>query len=200
MTLLRTGPRGTELFRVTSGDATVTVHALDPEADADLLHRWVTRPTAVFWGMGHLSRDEVRDTYAFVETLPSHHAYLVRWNGEPVVLLQAYDPHDDPVSTAYDVRPGDVGLHFFLGERGPGGAGLWRVLGPAMIGFLLSGADARRLVAEPDARNAAAVARVRAVGFEPGPRVRFDSAHGPKDAQLVFLTRERAEELAARAG
>ena len=48
---------------------------------------------------------------------------------------------------------------------------------------------------EPDARNAAAVARVLAVGFELGPRVRFESAHGPKDAQLVFLTRARAADL-----
>ena len=197
MTLLRTGARGVELHRTELLGATVTVHALDPEVDSDLLHDWVSQPRAAFWGMGGRTRDEVRDTYAFVETLPTHHAYLVRWNGEPIVLLQAYDAQDDPVSTAYEARPGDVGLHFLLGARGTAGAGLWKVLGPAMIGFLFAEPGAARLVAEPDARNAAAVARVLAVGFELGPRVEFESAHGAKDAQLVFLTRERADRLTA---
>ena len=194
MTLLRTGPRGSELHRVERDGAVVTVHALDPEGDADLLHAWVTQPRASFWGMGEMTREEVRDTYAFVESLPTHHAYLVRWDGVPIVLLQAYEAQDDPVSDAYDAEPGDVGFHFFLGDRGPARGAVWRLLGPAMVSFLLSGSSARRLVAEPDARNAAAVARVVAVGFELGPRVRFDSAHGPKDAQLVFLTRARAAE------
>jgi penicillin amidase len=197
MSLLRTGARGAELFRMSADQATVTVHALDPDADLDLIHGWVTQPRAAFWGMGGLTRDEVRDAYAFVETLPTHHAYLVRWDGTPVVLLQAYDAQDDPVAVAYDARPGDVGFHFFLGARIEGVADVWELLGPALVSFLLSEPGAQRLIAEPDARNRAAVARVLAIGFERGERVRFDSAYGPKDAQLVFLTRGRAAALLA---
>lgn len=196
---LLTGARGEEVWRTEGPAGVVTVHLLDPEGDVGTLHAWVTEPRAAFWGLAHLTREELRDTYAFVESLPTHHAYLVRWDGEPVVLLQAYLPEDDPVATAYEVRPGDLGFHFFLGGRGPAGAraATWTVVGPAMIEFLFAGAGTDRLVGEPDARNEKAVARVEAMGFELGERVTFESAYGPKDARLVFLTRERGETVAA---
>lgn len=201
---LLNGPRGEEVWRRDFGaDGVITVHMLDPEADADVLHRWFTQPRAAFWGMGEHTRDEVRDTYAFVESLPTHHAYLVRWDGEPVVLLQAYHPEHDPVGTAYDVRPGDLGMHFFLGSRGPTArhgspADPWTVLGPAMRAFLFAGPGTRRIVGEPDAHNEKALRRMAVMGFTAGEVVRFESPQGPKEARVAYLTRERA--LGASAG
>lgn len=192
------GARGEEVWRQDFGpDGVITVHLLDPDADAGVLHGWFTQPRAAFWGMGGHTRDEVRDTYAFVESLPTHHAYLVRWDGEPVVLVQAYHPEHDPVGTAYDVRPGDLGLHFFLGSRGPTarhGApdDPWTVLGPAMRGFLFAGPGTQRLVGEPDARNEKAVRRMTAMGFTAGEVVRFESPRGFKEARMAYLTREQA--------
>ncbi|WP_240644033.1 GNAT family N-acetyltransferase [Antribacter gilvus] len=192
------GARGQEVWRTTMGAAgTVTAHVLDPEADADLLHGWFTEPRAAFWGLGNLTPDEVCQTYEFVESLPTHHAYLVRWDGEPVVLLQAYHPEDDPVATAYDVAPGDLGFHFFLGGRGPGTLPAWAVLGPALIEFLFAPDAVIRLVGEPDARNEKAVARVLDLGFDLGERVTFESAYGPKDARIVYLARDKGLALAA---
>jgi penicillin amidase len=195
---LLNGARGEEVWRQDFGPhGVITVHMLDPEADADVLHRWFTQPRAAFWGMGEHTRDEVRDTYAFVETLPTHHAYLVRWDGEPVVLLQAYHPEHDPVATAYEVQPGDLGLHFFLGGRGPTARhgspdDPWTVLGPAMRGFLFAGPGTRRLVGEPDAHNEKALNRLAVLGFTAGDVVRFESPQGPKEARMTYLTRERA--------
>lgn len=195
---LLNGARGEEVWRRDFGpQGLLTVHMLDPDADADVLHRWFTQPRAAFWGMGEHTRDEVRDTYAFVESLPTHHAYLVRWDGEPVVLLQVYHPEHDPVATAYDVRPGDLGLHFFLGSRGPTArhgspADPWSVLGPAMREFLFAGPGTRRLVGEPDANNEKALRRMTTLGFMPGEVVRFESPQGPKEARISFLTREQA--------
>lgn len=191
------GRRGEEVWRRGFGqDGVVTAHVLDPEADADLLHGWFTQPRARFWGMGGCTRDEVRDTYAFVDSLETHNAYLVRWDGEPVVLLQAYHPEHDPVATAYEVRPGDLGLHFFLGSRGPTarrGADPWTVLGPAMRGFLFAGPGTRRLVGEPDADNEKALRRMVSIGFTAGERVSFESPQGPKVARMAYLERERAD-------
>jgi penicillin G amidase len=195
---LLNGAPGEEVWRRSFGaDGVVTVHVLDPDADADLLHAWFTQPRAEFWGMGEHTRDEVRDTYAFVDSLETHHAYLVRWDGEPVVLLQAYHPEHDPVATAYDAQPGDLGLHFFLGSRGPAArheapADPWTVLGPAIPGFLFAGPGTRRLVAEPDARNDKAIKRLVAIGFTTGELVSFESPQGPKEARMAYLTRERA--------
>ncbi|MCP2282001.1 penicillin amidase [Promicromonospora umidemergens] len=195
---LLNGARGQEVWRRDFGaDGLVTVHLLDPDTDADVLHRWFTRARAAFWGMGEHTRDEVRDTYAFVESLPTHHAYLVRWDGEPVVLVQAYLPEHDPVAAAYDAQPGDLGMHFFLGSRGPtarhGSPGdPWTVLGPAMREFLFAGPGTRRVVGEPDANNQKAIDRMIAMGFTAGERVSFQSPQGPKDARMAYLTRERA--------
>lgn len=195
---LLNGARGAEVWRRDVGPhGVVTAHMLDPEADADVLHRWFTQPRAAFWGMGEHSRDEVRDTYAFVESLPTHHAYLVRWDGEPVALVQAYHPEHDPVAAAYDVAPGDLGLHFFLGGRGPvarHGAPQdpWAVLGPALRDFLFAGRGTSRLVGEPDARNEKALRRMAALGFTAGEVVAFESPQGPKVARMAYLTREVA--------
>lgn len=195
---LLNGARGEEVWRRDFGpEGVLTVHMLDPEADADVLHRWFTQPRARFWGMGEHTRDEVRDTYAFVETLPTHHAYLVRWDGEPVVLLQAYHPEHDPVATAYEVRPGDLGMHFFLGGRGPRARhgsprDPWTVLGPAVRGFLFAGPGTRRIVGEPDAHNEKALHRMTVMGFTAGELVRFESPQGPKEARMAYLTREQA--------
>ncbi|MDR7380538.1 GNAT family N-acetyltransferase [Promicromonospora iranensis] len=195
---LLNGARGEEVWRRDFGaDGLVTVHMLDPEADADVLHGWFAQPRAAFWGMGGHTRDEVRDTYAFVESLPTHHAYLVRWDGEPVVLLQAYHPEHDPVATAYEVRPGDLGMHFFLGSRGPVARhgspdNPWTVLGPATREFLFAGPGTRRLVGEPDANNEKALHRMAVMGFTAGERVSYESPQGPKVARMAYLTRERA--------
>ncbi|WP_418277896.1 GNAT family N-acetyltransferase [Isoptericola jiangsuensis] len=188
--LLAEGERGAEVWRSDDWPG-ITAHVLDPARDLDVLHEWVTRPHAGFWGLDGLTRDELRETYEFVQTLPTHRAYLVRVAGEPAALVQLYHAQDDPVATAYDARPGDVGVHFFRGaEVAP-----WRVLGPAMLAFAFAPPAVERLVAEPDVRNRAAVARTAASGFELAGEVVFDSAYGRKEAVLAFCTRERAEQV-----
>ncbi|MFD6178829.1 MULTISPECIES: GNAT family N-acetyltransferase [unclassified Isoptericola] len=202
-TRLLTGRRGEEVWRADlPGAGTVTAHVLDPVADLDVLHAWVNRPHAGFWGLAGLSRDDLSATYAFVDSLPTHHAYLVRWDGEPVVLVQLYHPEDDPVATAYDVQTGDVGVHFFKGSDGPAaryGVAPWDVVGPAVLGLALALPGARRLVVEPDVRNERAVARMVAFGFEPAGTVAFESPQGPKEAVLAFLGRERGDAILAAA-
>src|SRR5690606_25029633 len=132
---LRTGTPGELLRTHTAPDGgELTLRVLDPDADLDVLHAWVSRPWARFWGLGGLTRSALRDLYAHVGSLPTHHAFLVRWDAEPVALLQTYEPAHDPVADAYVVRPGDVGAHFLLGGRGPRGTRLWDALGPLVVG------------------------------------------------------------------
>jgi hypothetical protein len=193
---LATGAPGEVLLEHdVAGAGRLTVRVLDPDADLDVLHDWVTRRGTGFWGLGGLTRNELRDLYAYVGSLPTHHAFLVRWDDTPVALLQTYEPEHDPVGEAYPARPGDVGAHFLLGARGPRGADLWGAVGPLLVAFCFADARVDRVVVEPDAANARAHARMRALGFEVADRVRV----GEKDAVLAFLTRDRAGALLAAA-
>jgi hypothetical protein len=38
----------------------------------------VTAERATYWGMGRLSRDEIAATYRFLDSVPTHHVYVVR--------------------------------------------------------------------------------------------------------------------------
>ncbi|CAM5557409.1 hypothetical protein SALBM217S_09292 [Streptomyces griseoloalbus] len=103
------------------GFGAVRVLPLDPAADAPLLHRWVSEERAVFWGMNGLTEQQVHEIYAHMDTLDTHHAYLVVKDGDPAALLQTYEPEADRVGECYPVEPGDIGMHLLLAPARPGG-------------------------------------------------------------------------------
>ncbi|KOG31627.1 GNAT family N-acetyltransferase [Streptomyces resistomycificus] len=182
------------------GFGTVRLLPLDAQADADVVHAWVSEERASFWGMNGLSRDQVAEIYAHMDTLDTHHAYLVVKDGEPVALLQTYEPEADRVSECYEVRPGDIGVHLLLAPAGPGGAstGWSSALLGAVASYVLLGLGRSRVVVDPDVRNEKAVARFLKQGFEAGPVVVLPEIDLPdvylpeKRAQLAFLDREVA--------
>lgn len=165
------------------GEITITV--LDPDGDLDTIHDWVRQPRAGFWGLASLDRTELRDLYAYVDSLPSHHAFLIKIADRPVVLLQTYQPECDPVGECYSVEPGDVGVHFLLGARAARIPGYTSRIAGVLTRFLFSRPGAQRIIVEPDIRNEAAVRLVTRLGFELGPAIDLPS----KRAQLAFLPR-----------
>jgi hypothetical protein len=188
--------------RLVSGPAGAVVHTaddpvlgrieiavLDPVADLDVIHRWVTAPTARFWGLGELTSAELSELYAYVDGLSTHHAFLIRRDGLPIVLLQTYEPENDPLGEVYDAQPGDVGIHFLLGDRGAPVRGLTTRVAHVITGFLFAQPPVDRIVIEPDVGNDRAVARARLFGFALGPQVELPG----KSGQLAFLTRDAWE-------
>lgn len=196
---LVTGPAGAVVFtRDDPALGRIGLSVLDPVADLDVIHDWVTAPTARFWGLADLSRDELRDLYAYVDGLSSHHAFLIRRDGLPIVLLQTYEPENDPLGEAYEPQPGDVGIHFLLGARGAPVPAFTTRVANVIADFLFSQPAAERIVIEPDVGNDRAVRRARLLGFDLGPEVTLPSG---KVGQLAFLTRRRwAERVAAGIG
>ncbi|MFF4540049.1 GNAT family N-acetyltransferase [Streptomyces aureus] len=180
------------------GYGAVRVLSVDAELDGPLIHGWVTTDRAAFWGMRELTPDQVRETYAHMATLDTHHAYLLVRDGEPVALLQTYEPTADRVGECYPVEPGDIGVHLLLAPAGPdGGRPGWTtaLLGAAAT-YVLLGLDRERVVVDPDVRNEKAIARFHRQGFTPGPVVLLPEVDLPevrlpeKRAQLAFLARE----------
>ncbi|MFD3503697.1 GNAT family N-acetyltransferase [Streptomyces sp. NPDC058676] len=182
------------------GFGTVRVLPLDAAADAEVVHAWVSEERASFWGMTGLSRDQVAEIYAHMDTLDTHHAFLVLKDGEPVALLQTYEPEADRVSECYQARPGDIGVHLLLAPAGLNGAspGWSSALLTAVTSYVLQGLDRTRVVVDPDVRNEKAIARFLKQGFEAGPVVVLPEIDLPdvylpkKHAQLAFLNREVA--------
>nr|WP_275402539.1 GNAT family N-acetyltransferase [Streptomyces sp. SID13031] len=168
----------------------VRIEPLLPERDLDLIHAWVTADRATFWGMADQAREEILATYKFLDSVPTHHAYLIRLDDEPVALLHTYDPQADPAGTAYQIEPGDLGVHFLIapGDRRQNFTGnLLNALG----NFLLHHQGHPRVIADPDATNAKAIDRLTRAGFTLGPEVTFTQHNGiPKTARLAFLTRQ----------
>ncbi|MFF4233672.1 GNAT family N-acetyltransferase [Streptomyces sp. NPDC001820] len=183
-------PREAVHEQTVDGFGTVRIVPLDPAADLDLIHRWVTEERARFWGMLGHSREQVHETYEYLDSLTTHHAFLAQRDGEPVALFQTYEPAADPVGDCYEVRSGDFGLHLLIGpadgamERGFTG-GLLKVL----IAYALADPGHQRIVVEPDARNVKAIDRMVRAGFELGPEI--DKPE--KRARLAFLSRDRVE-------
>ncbi|CAM5465484.1 GNAT family N-acetyltransferase [Streptomyces pilosus] len=182
------------------GFGAVRVLPLDPAADAPLLHRWVSEERAAFWGMNGLTEQRVAEIYAHMDTLDTHHAYLVLKDGTPAALLQTYEPEADRVGACYPVEPGDIGIHLLLAPAEPGEArsGWTGRLTAALVTYVLRVLDRRRVVVDPDVANVKAVARFARQGFTTGPVVVLPEVDLPdvyipeKKAQLAFLTREVA--------
>ncbi len=186
--------------QVADGFGTVRVLRLDPVADAGVVHGWVSEPRTAFWGMNGLSEEQVAEIYGHLDTLDTHHAYLLVQDGTPVGLLQTYEPEADRVSECYTVEPGDIGVHLLLAPAGPdGGRPGWSAALMAVLArYVLVGLGRRRVVVDPDVGNEKAVARFLRQGFVAGPVVVLPEIDLPdvylpeKRAQLAFLSREVA--------
>ncbi|MER6350019.1 GNAT family N-acetyltransferase [Streptomyces sp. NPDC001595] len=186
---------------VVDGFGTVRVLPLDAKADAEVIHGWVSEERASFWGMNGLTQDQVADTYAHMDTLDTHHAFLLVKDGVAAALLQTYEPEADRVSECYPPEPGDIGIHLLLAPAtttGGARAGWTAGLVAAVYGYVFRTLDRRRIVVDPDVANDKAIARFVKQGFEAGPAVVLPEIDLPdvylpeKRAQLAFLRREVA--------
>jgi siderophore synthetase component/RimJ/RimL family protein N-acetyltransferase len=164
-----------------------TLRPLDPEADAELLHGWVTHPKAAFWMMQDADVARVRDEYRAIAAHPHHDAFLGLADGAPAFLAERYDPAKVELAGLYEARDGDVGMHFLCAPTGAPVHGFTHEVIRAVMAWLFADPAVRRVVVEPDVRNEAVHRLNAAVGFEVVGRIRKPE----KEALLSVCTRER---------
>ncbi|MFJ4406412.1 GNAT family N-acetyltransferase [Streptomyces sp. NPDC088910] len=173
----------------TSTDLDFTFRPVDPLADADLLHTWVTHPKAGFWLMGDASRYDVERAYTEIAQAPYEAAFLGLQDGRPVFLMERYDPARVELVGLYPARPGDVGMHFLVAPCDTPVHGFTRAVIRAVMAELFADPATRRVIVEPDVRNTAVHVLNETVGFEIIERIKKPE----KDAFLSICTRERFE-------
>ncbi|WP_405597961.1 acetyltransferase [Streptomyces sp. NBC_01410] len=168
---------------------TFTVRPLDPFADAELVHGWVTHPKAAFWLMQDAKLQDVEREYMAISAHEHHHAFIGLKDGEPVFLMERYDPEHVELVGLYDARPGDVGMHFLVAPTDTPVHGFTRGVITAVMETLFADEATKRVVVEPDVRNKAVHAINEAVGFVPEREIKKPE----KDALLSFCTRAQFE-------
>ncbi|WP_248763660.1 GNAT family N-acetyltransferase [Pseudarthrobacter sp. SSS035] len=174
------------------GWGSLRIVPLTPAEDLDLIYQWVSQPRARFWGMTEHTREDVLGIYEFLDSLETHHAFLVVLDGEPMALFQTYEPLHDPVGEAYAAREEDIGMHLMLAPATRPVPHFTPRLATSLIQYMFSVPGKDRIVVEPDARNTKALRRLDATCFELGPVIQL----AEKEAQLAFLTRERFDRAA----
>ncbi|WP_460108311.1 GNAT family N-acetyltransferase [Streptomyces sp. YKOK-J1] len=172
---------------MTSDTMTFTLRPLDPLRDAELLHGWVTHPKSAFWMMRDARLQDVERAYMEIAADEHHHALLGLRDGEPVFLMEKYDPAHRELAGLYEQLPGDVGMHFLVAPTDTPVHGFTRAVITAVMAHLFEDPETRRVVVEPDVANKAVHALNEAVGFVPEREIQKPE----KRALLSFCTRER---------
>jgi hypothetical protein len=171
---------------------TITFTPVDGERDTELLHRWVTHPRSVFWGMQGASPADVATELSRIADDPHHEALLGLVDGVPQLLVERYDPHHRELVGVPELEPGDVGMHLLVAPTDRPVHGFTGAAMAAVVALCL--ADAPRVVVEPDVRHHRIAVLNRAAGFRVLREVRL----GDKTAALSVCT--RADFAASRLG
>lgn len=166
-----------------------SIRALDPFADAELLHGWVTHPKASFWMMQDASLPDVEREYMRIAAAEHHQAFIGLHEGRPAFLMETYDPSKLELVGLYEARPGDAGMHFLVAPSDTPLSGFTRAVITTVMAAVFSDPATLRVVVEPDVRNTAVHALNEAVGFVPDGPVRKPE----KEALLSFCTRAQFE-------
>lgn len=179
------------------GIGPIVLRPFDLAQDIARVHDWVNRPYARFWGLMGKSLDEIAAIYREqIEQQGVDVRMACRGDsGEPLFLIELYDPRDDTIGRHYAVQPGDCGFHVMLAPAEVATPGLTYQLMLAACAFLFSAPAVRRMVCEPDLRNRKMISRLYQLGFQREKVVHL--AH--KTGLLMSITREGFE-AARRAG
>jgi acetyl CoA:N6-hydroxylysine acetyl transferase len=157
---VRPGP-----LRAETPAGSFVLRPLDPVAEVEMVHRWMNDPVvARFWELdGPLRRLVAHLDQQFAGT--HSRPYLGLLDGVPMSYWELYRAEEDRLAGYYPARPGDAGVHLLLGPPQYRGMGLGWQLIRQVSQWQLDASDARRVVAEPDVRNAASVRAFERAGF-----------------------------------
>ncbi|EIC84994.1 GNAT family N-acetyltransferase [Serratia sp. M24T3] len=173
------------IFRTTrpAGDFSLRPMCAD---DASLIHSWVTRDYARFWGM---QNDSLEQVAAFYQQLAAKNPQAVMigcCDGKPVFLMEFYRASEDDVGKFYAAQPDDYGMHILIAPANkPVKQFSWQVF-TVVMDYMFSQPQVGRVVVEPDVRNN----KIHPLNKRAGFRYQQTIDMGHKTAWLAFCQRE----------
>lgn len=162
------------------------LRSIDVEIDIKLIHNWVNRDYAVYWGMNGFSEQEVRNIYYSI--LEKAKVYIGEFNHKVTFLLECYNPQEDILGKYYESKNGDKGMHILIAppEKSKSIPKFTWTIFTVIMDFIFSDGKNKRIVVEPDARNHKIHLLNKRAGF-----VFHKVLNLPhKQAYLEFCTRE----------
>ena len=108
---------------------------------------------------------DVAHEYAAIAENPHHDAYLGLVDSEPQFLVECYDPLHSPLAGLEEITEGDVGMHVLVAPTDQPQHGFTRTVMRSVMRFCFADHGVRRVVVEPDVRNAAIAVLNAAAGF-----------------------------------
>lgn len=173
------------LFRTTRPAGEFSLRPMQPE-DASLVHSWVTRDYARFWGMQNDSQEQVATFYRNLTANNPAAALIGCCGGQPVFLMEFYQASEDEVGKFYPAQDGDYGMHILIAPATkPVRQFSWQVFSVVMD-YMFSQPQVKRVVVEPDVRND----KIHPLNKRAGFRYSHTIDMGHKTAWLAFCQRE----------
>lgn len=126
----------------------ISFERVDPDRDCALVHDWMNRPHVSPWWELDRPYDEVHE---YLASLTHLWPWLVSADGSPFGYVETYRVAADPLAGYFASRPDDLGWHVLVGPHEMLGTGVPRLLGRAVVAYLLNRTE--RVVCEPDVRN-----------------------------------------------
>ncbi len=151
--------------------------------DIALIHNWVNREYASYWGLLGYSVEQVEAEYRKISEQSM--VYLGFCNDQPAFVLECYDPEHHELSQHYAWQSGDRGMHILVAPAERPIANFTGSVFTVIMDFMFSDPKVQRIVVEPDVNNEKIHILNERAGFEYQKIITL--AH--KTAHLAFCTR-----------
>ncbi|MGE9549935.1 GNAT family N-acetyltransferase [Erwinia amylovora] len=173
------------LFSTSRPAGQFTLRPMQAE-DASLVHSWVTRDYARFWGMQNDSLEQVAKFYRELTAGNPQSAMIGCCDDKPVFLMEFYQASEDEVGKFYPTQDGDYGMHILIAPaNNPVHQFSWQVF-TVVMDYMFSQPAVKRVVVEPDVRNN----KIHPLNKRAGFRYQHTIDMGHKTAWLAFCHRE----------
>ncbi|WP_282080544.1 GNAT family N-acetyltransferase [Aquimarina algiphila] len=187
-----TSKEGYEFSSTYENFGDIHIRHFNLEKDSVVLHDWVNRDYAIFWGMQHYSIEQVKAEYAKLMTPDHYDVFVGMYKEEPVFIVERYHPQKDIIKDYYQAQQNDCGIHIIVAPRSENKIKnfTWYMFN-TITNFIFQNQQVHRILVEPDIRNKKMFAICQRVGFQLNAIVELPH----KTAQLAFLTRQKHQQL-----